>query len=609
MPKHSKDHTPPPGERGTPEAMPSQEDLIDPALWNDATGAEGQVVPAASDSPEATAPSPITEDAFLNPALPEQTSNLDPPPAELGTTEQTPSHEDLGDAAASNDAADAESQVAPATSDGSEATATSPAGADGFGNPALPEQTSNLNQPPAEPGTTELTPSHEDLGDAAASKDETGVKDRVVPPSSGGPEASPAAAATKRIIKVTGIKEFVRVGIESGMADYWCPQYSVDAEYASGFQELVNQADYHQKLQKERVLPHRPEFHGTTSELFTGIKHAIVERTPLAGNASALSTFWLFTTWFQEFLPIAPCLAITGSAHEGDLVLRTLRAFCRCGHLVAGLTMAKMGRFFYTQTPTLLIFEPNLSKRMASFLGCTTRRGYMEEKDRYFFDHFCSKAIYLGENLPLKSMLQHCVHIDASPTPGVETHYAPPLSEAMTLKFQNRLLDYRITSMFKVFRSDFNASGLSAETNAITNAMGKCIIDAPDLHAELVSLITPYSEQQIAERLDDLATLAVGAALSLCHQGKDRILVGEIVAKVNRIQKDRGERLQCGAEQVGRRLNKVGLPTRRLGPARMGLLMDHATQVLLHKIAADYGCAGLTDGEENLHCPLCEQNK
>src|SRR5208337_4953251 len=136
-----------------------------------------------------------------------------------------------------------------------------------------------------------------------------------------------------------------------------------------------------------------------------------------------------FSLWFQEFLPIAPCLAITGSAHEGDLVLRTLRAFCRCGHLVAGLTMAKMGRFFYTQTPTLLIFEPNLSKRMASFLGCTTRRGYMEEKDRYFFDHFCSKAIYLGENLPLKSMLQHCVHIDASPTPGVETHYAPPLSE------------------------------------------------------------------------------------------------------------------------------------------------------------------------------------
>jgi hypothetical protein len=217
-------------------------------------------------------------------------------------------------------------------------------------------------------------------------------------------------------------------------------EYSVDAENASRVQEMVNQAEYIQNVQKERVLPHRLESYGTTGELFTRIKQAIAEQTQLSGNESALQTSWVFATWFQEFLSIAPCLAIIGWAREGDLVLRTLRAFSRNGILVAGLTRANMDRLFYSQTPTLLISEPNLSKRMASFLGCITRRGYMEEKNGYSFDYFCSKAIYLGENLPLKSMLQHCVHIDASPTPGVETHYAPPLSEGMTLKFQDQLL-------------------------------------------------------------------------------------------------------------------------------------------------------------------------
>ena len=32
-------------------------------------------------------------------------------------------------------------------------------------------------------------------------------------------------------------------------------------------------------------------------------------------------------------------------------------------------------------------------------------------------------------------------------------------------------------------------------------------------------------------------------------------------------------------------------------------------EVRIHEAAAAYGCVGLTDDMENLHCPLCEQNK
>src|ERR1700722_20390435 len=105
MPKHSKDHTPPPGERGKPEAMPSRSETTQAAASNDGAGAGGQVQPATSDSPEATATSPARHDGFGNPDLPEQKTDHNPSPGESRATEPTPSQEDLIDAALWNNAA------------------------------------------------------------------------------------------------------------------------------------------------------------------------------------------------------------------------------------------------------------------------------------------------------------------------------------------------------------------------------------------------------------------------------------------------------------------------------------------------------------------------
>jgi hypothetical protein len=134
-------------------------------------------------------------------------------------------------------------------------------------------------------------------------------------------------------------------------------------------------------------------------------------------------------------------------------------------------------------------------------------------------------------------------------------------------------------------------------------------VGAPQHQAEIVSLLTPFSDHQLTERLDDLGLLAIGAALTRCHQGKNQVLVGEVAAEVNRIQKGRGERLVYSHEKVGHRLRKASLITRRLGAAGNGLLLDLATRTLLHDVAGAYGCAGLTNSKENVHCPLCAENK
>jgi hypothetical protein len=276
---------------------------------------------------------------------------------------------------------------------------------------------------------------------------------------------------------------------------------------------------------------------------------------------------------------------------------------------MAGITTANLNLAPWDDLqPTPLISEPNLGKRMALLLECSTSRGYqaIREGDRY--DYFGSKAIYLGPDRPTRSMA-HSVHIHASDVVKGESQQASYLSDEMMQHFQDQLFDYRVKNLQKVFKSDFNPSGLSLETNAIAAALGACIVDAPSLQAELVSLLMPQAQQQIAERLDDLGTLVVGAALSLCHRGKDKILVGEIAVEVNKILQSRGETLQFSAEKVGHKLKKIGLLTRRLGGVGNGLLLDHRTQVRLHEVGSAYGCGSFVEEEKSLHCLLCQHNK
>jgi hypothetical protein len=109
---------------------------------------------------------------------------------------------------------------------------------------------------------------------------------------------------------------------------------------------------------------------------------------------------------------------------------------------------------------------------------------------------------------------------------------------------QTQLLQYTKKNLEKVRRSGLDVSGPCSETCANANSLGRCIVDAPELQAELVALLTPHGQQQIAERFDSLEALVAGAAFPLAHDGKNQIFVKEIATEVNRLQEIRGATLR-----------------------------------------------------------------
>jgi hypothetical protein len=473
----------------------------------------------------------------------------------------------------------------------------------------MPEQTTHHAMHSEEPVAPEPIAPQDDTTEAAASKDDVDADCPAPRAAHNGPEPDATEVATHYL---GGIEESLRR--KDGTSCTVQFPYAVRSNAALTFQEMVGLGSYGRDPLKQTPLPSRREAYGTTGELFARIKTAIAAQTILSDRDSALLTFWVFSTWCQDVLPLAPGLAITGWAYEGDVVLRALRALCYHPVLMVGVTTAILNDINWERKPTLLISDPNLGKRMAVQLGNSTRRGYLAFRKvagcpSFPFDFFSSKAIFLGEDPRIVSVLQNYLHINVSPAPSVKSPHILPLSDEAAQSFQNQLLRYRTRNLPDAFTSQFNVSVLSPEANTIAAALGRCIVDAPELQAEIVSLLAPFSDHQLAERLDDLGTLAIGAALALCHEGKDQALVGEIAVEVNRIQKERGERLQCSPERVGHRLRKAGLLTRRLGASGNGLLFDRATQVLLHDVAGAYGCVGSTKGNENLHCPLCTENK
>lgn len=457
---------------------------------------------------------------------------------------------------------------------------------------------------PAEPAA------QSDSCESSASMDDEDAPSQATSALPGAPEVAASSDGANAVWK---LGEWVRR--KDGSLGSSRFELSAPIEATKIFQQMIDRGDYNRDPWERIPFPTGTADYRTTSDLFANIKLAIKGQTHLSDRDCALLTLWIFATWLHVALPLAPGLAITGCAHEADVLLRTLRALCYHPVLLVGMTNATLEGIRWRLNPTLLIVEPALSKRMAVMLGCSTGRGYLARIKAGGGqcypppDYFGPKAVYLGENMSANSELRHYLRINTSTVPRVESQRTVPLSEELKQSLQNQLLAYRLHSMPAVIASEFNVAGLSPEANAIAAALGRCVVGAPQLQAEIVSMLTPFSDHQLAERLDDLGMLTIGTALTLCHQGKNQVLVGEIAAEVNRIQKERGERLMYSPEKVGHRLRKAGLITRRLGAAGNGLLLDLATRTLLHDVAGAYGCAGLTDGNESLHCPLCAENK
>jgi hypothetical protein len=347
----------------------------------------------------------------------------------------------------------------------------------------------------------------------------------------------------------------------------------------------------------------QPQKYGSSGELFQAVNLLFKEHASCSEPATRLLTYWVLATWFADCFALAPCLVITGPPWEADLLLLLLSYVCRFPLLLAAIGPGAFGSLPMEFTPTLLLREPELNKRMASLLRASTRRSYLTVGSGGVRDLYCAKAVYVGEHGELEMLGPHTIHVELTlnSESAPRSSRLPSWQEVLTL--QDRLFNYRMACSARVVNSDFDVA-FTPDIRAVAQVFGACILDDPKLRAELVPLLAPHHEQRLRRR-SDLESTVLQALLLHCHEEKDKIFVREITKTVNQIHKDRGERLEATAEQVGHKLKSLGLFTRRLGSAGRGLELDQQTQALVHERAEAQQL--LSPDETDEECQHCQK--
>jgi hypothetical protein len=179
----------------------------------------------------------------------------------------------------------------------------------------------------------------------------------------------------------------------------------------------------------------------------------------------------------------------------------------------------------------------------------------------------------------------------------------------MTERLPIHLEQYREKNLDHVRHWTWVPCGLSSQTAAIATALGRGVVDAPELRQKLITLLQVQDRQQLSQRSGTTEALVVEAVLALSRQDREHAFTSEIADEANRLLELRGERLKLSPETVGRRLCQLGLRTRCLTLAGNGLTFDKATVAVIQQLAAVYVEEDLLVGTENLHRSQPAENK
>jgi hypothetical protein len=299
------------------------------------------------------------------------------------------------------------------------------------------------------------------------------------------------------------------------------------------------------------------------AELFAAV------REPLTSHGfpeivAVTASYFVFSSWFSECLPVAPCLWITGPRHESDLLLQLLRCMARHPLPLRDVTRGGLFSLPMDLQLTLLIAQEKMSRSIWELLCASNDRNAYIPLKGSLKNIFCAKAIYRGFGSAEENFDESALHINLSPS-----HGRLPILDATEMRkiaenLQPKLLAYRLQNIAKVRESEFDLPEFNSGIRILARVLGAPIVGAPELQAGLTPVLREYHEESLASHWFDPRCIAIEAALYHCHnREEEKIHVGKITDTANAILKGRGKTTQLEAKAIGAILRLYGLSPKR----------------------------------------------
>jgi hypothetical protein len=338
----------------------------------------------------------------------------------------------------------------------------------------------------------------------------------------------------------------------------------------------------------------------STVELFKAVCETLTDRD-LPEKVALLTTYFCFSAWFPDCLPVAPCLLITAPRPEARFLLEFLACLVCHPLLLGRVTPEGLLSLPMDPRPTLLIDHERVSSSTWNLLRASNYPDTYVPSRGGLRNIYCAKAIYRGSEAADDNLDDSALRINLPPSRGRFPVLDAKDKRAIAEELQPKMLAYRHRNFAAVRDSHFDLPEFSSGIRILARVLGAPIIGAPELQADLAPLLREYyDETQVAQWLNPRCVL-IEAALYYCHGGNGKtVYVGQVTRAANAILKGRGETIQLEAKQVGGILRRLGLIPNRNKRGFAIQLNDTACRHI-HQLANSFDVTG----EAALTCPHC----
>ena len=366
--------------------------------------------------------------------------------------------------------------------------------------------------------------------------------------------------------------------------------------------KIYQPVDLHPSIWKATRLPNSVADYGKGSDLFTETRELLETHLGFSAAEAALATGWICTCWFADFLSSPPTLFVYGSDMGLAITLfQLLSCICRHPLLLAELNRASLCALMALR-PTWLINQPGMTSRLLDFCGDSNYRGVLVPGTRGdVLDLVSSKSIFMGANSAAHSWCEHSLHLALPPA----RRGLPPLDEARQVQiadhFQPRFLLYRLHHLQQVRQSRSNGNGSAQPMSDLAGTLQTCSPNGNQVESLWLPLLQAQERDALAQRCWDPGSAMIEVLLSLRHASESETAMKELAALTNALLRSRGENREYSEEELGKRLQKLGVHRHRKNIG-MVIVFDRANSCRVHQLARSFSVGKSVTG-----CPDCEE--
>lgn len=305
-------------------------------------------------------------------------------------------------------------------------------------------------------------------------------------------------------------------------------------------------------------------------------------------EAARTFTYIGFGTWGHSSSQPPPIATVCAQPAQWARLRQLLGCVVRRGVSVVELTpgfLAEVVKFH----PTLFFDGRHLGPRGRRLLAASCRPGAYLAAGKSVVNLSVPKIVYLGPDPDPDFSLDFSLHVNLPPVTGGHRLLTGKEEKQLQAQFQPWYAEYRIRNLAAIQDSNFDVPELADESRLIAQALGACIVDAPDIQSGVRALLEDREEETRESRFTDHKCIAIEALFVRCHEPKrHEIRVKEVAADVNALLKLRGEDVGLKERKVGKILKDLGVrgePHNRRG---VRILLNAGMKRHAHMLARDH---------------------